>query len=329
MRMTMVRHCHSSAVRPSVAGLLGFAAAALLLCSPPARADVTWTSYEDRRLVRWRSNWTGGRANVRQQRRYLQRRDRDHFHGQKRCSSLSLGNTAGSGMIELNGGGLTVSNSAFVGLSGAGSFTQSAGSSTVSSTTGGLYVGYNTGASGDYSLVAGQLSGGNEYVAYSGTGNFSQSGGTNNLSHYLYLGYNATASGTYTLSDAGLSASTSSVCEYLGESGTGTFNQSGGTNDTSWMYIGDNAGSSGSYTLSGTGWLFATGEYIGNSGTGSFTQNGGWNNLSSAWFILGDGTAASGTYTLNAGRLYSAEIYVGYGGTGNFIQTGGTNTGRL
>ena len=122
-------------------------------------------------------------------------------------------------------------------------------------------------------------------MAYSGTGNFSQSGGTNNLSHYLYLGYNATASGTYTLSDAGLSASTSSVCEYLGESGTGTFNQSGGTNDTSWMYIGDNAGSSGSYTLSGTGWLFATGEYIGNSGTGSFTQNGGWNNLSSAWFI--------------------------------------------
>ena len=325
MRMTMVRHCHSSAVRPSVAGLLGFAAAALLLCSPPARADVTWkaTKTGDWLVA---SNWTGGVP--------TSGSNADIFNGgtatisrAESCSSLSLGNTAGSGMIELNGGGLTVSNSAFVGLSGAGSFTQSAGSSTVSSTTGGLYVGYNTGASGDYSLVAGQLSGGNEYVAYSGTGNFSQSGGTNNLSHYLYLGYNATASGTYTLSDAGLSASTSSVCEYLGESGTGTFNQSGGTNDTSWMYIGDNAGSSGSYTLSGTGWLFATGEYIGNSGTGSFTQNGGWNNLSSAWFILGGGTAASGTYTLNAGRLYSAEIYVGYGGTGNFIQTGGTNTG--
>ena len=115
MRMTMVHHCHSSAVRPSVAGLLGFAAAALLLCSPPARADVTWkaTKTGDWSVA---SNWTGGVP--------TSGSNADIFNGgtatisrAESCSSLSLGNTAGSGMIELNGGGLTVSNSAFVGLS--------------------------------------------------------------------------------------------------------------------------------------------------------------------------------------------------------------------
>ncbi len=165
-----------------------------------------------------------------------------------------------------------------------------------------------------------------EYVGYSGTGNFTQSGGTNTLASYLRLGYNTTASGTYTLTDTAQSTSLFSVEEDVGYSGTGTFNQSGGTNQTTWLDLGDNAGSSGSYTLSGTGWLFTTEEDIGTTGAGTFTQNGGFNSLID-YVILAASGSGNGTYNLNAGWLYSAEIYVGYYGPGNFIQTGGTNTG--
>ena len=44
----------------------------------------------------------------------------------------------------------------------------------------GLYLGYNAGASGTYTLSgSGLLSAWTQYVGYSGTGNFTQTGGTN------------------------------------------------------------------------------------------------------------------------------------------------------
>ena len=71
------------------------------------------------------------------------------------------------------------------------------------------------------------------------------------------------------------------VNEYVGDSGTGSFTQSGGTQSvSSQLLLGNNAGSSGSYNLGGSGLLsVASNELIGWSGTGSFMQSGGTNSM--------------------------------------------------
>ena len=56
---------------------------------------------------------------------------------------------------------------------------------------------------------------------------------------------------------------------YVGDNGSGTFTQTGGSNTPNGIYLGYNAGDSGTYVLSG-GRLTATyGETVGYSGTGT------------------------------------------------------------
>ena len=155
-----------------------------------------------------------------------------------------------------------------------------------------------------------------------GRGNFTQSGGTNSVSGSLYLGYNSGSSGAYALTSAGqLSAAT----EYVGNSGTGTFTQSAGTNAPGTLYLGANAAGNGSYNLSGTGAVSAPTQYVGNSGTVAFTQSGGTNAASSALYV-GYNAGASGNYTISGpASLSAASEYVGYSGTGAFTQSAGTN----
>src|SRR5208282_2140832 len=116
---------------------------------------------------------------------------------------------------------------------------------------------------------------------------FTQSGGTNNCIG-LYLGYSASASGAYNLSGSGVLTAAST--EYIGYSGTGTFTQSGGTNNLSGkvningnasiLFVGYNNGSSGVYNIIGPGLLSANTEYVGYQGTaGAFAQSGGTNNI--------------------------------------------------
>ena len=101
--------------------------------------------------------------------------------GTNSTSGLLLGiNSGGSGNYNLSGSGLLnvagVEASEYVGYSGTGSFTQSGGTNTL----GLLYLGYNAGACGSYSLGGtAWLKAGYEYVGGSGTGSFTQSAGTN------------------------------------------------------------------------------------------------------------------------------------------------------
>ncbi len=149
----------------------------------------------------------------------------------------------------MTGGGLTVSNSAFVGYSGTGYFSQSGGTNTA---TNNLYLGYNSGDSGVYNLSgAGQIAfsyGSTQFVGYSGTGTFTQSGGTN-TTFFLDLAYEPGSSGTYNL-QSGLLVSQAAQA-YVGWGGTGTFNQSGGTYNAWFLQIGYMG--TGTYSLSGTG----------------------------------------------------------------------------
>ncbi len=126
------------------------------------------------------------------------------------------------------------------------------------------------------------------------------------------------------MTGGGLSATT---YEYVGNSGVGTFIQSGGTNSIGgYLFTGYNSSSSGTYSLS-SGYLSVPNngyEYLGYSGTGNFTQSGGTNNC--GYLIMGNNTGGSGSYSLSGGYLLVPNYEnVGYSGTGTFTQSGGTN----
>ena len=171
----------------------------LVACAATARANVAWTLTT---TGDWSapSDWSGGAVPTSSD-------NADIFNGGTAtitqtgavCYNLSLGNTAGSGSVQMTGGSLTVSTwySEFVGDSGKGSFSQSGGTNTVD---GELVLGSGPGSSGTYSLSGtGLLSAWYEYVGYSGTGTFTQSGGTNAIANAefqgLFLGYSAGSSG--------------------------------------------------------------------------------------------------------------------------------------
>lgn len=255
--------------------------------------------------------------------------------GTNNCSgAINVGFSPGSSGTYNQSGGQLFASSEYVGdNAAAGTFTQSAGTNNCGGT---LYVGYNSGSSGTYI----------------------QSGGVNSLNNAsgtLYLGYNGYSSGSYNLSAGSLSAG----YEYVGNSGAGTFTQSGGTNTCRYplyvgynsgssgtynqsggvntitnnapLYLGDFGSSSGSYNLSGSGSLSAVSEYLGYTGSGTFTQSGGTNNIGNGsnppgYLYLGYNSGAGGTYNLSGSGLLSASYEnVGQSGTGTFTQSGGTN----
>ena len=152
------------------------------------------------------------------------------------------------------------------------------------------------------------------------------------MGNALCLGCNPSGSGTYNLTGGSLSLSPGGQGLCVGNSGTGTFMQSGGTNtlDTG-LYLGLSRGGSGTYNLTGGSLSLPGGGQslcVGYSGAGTFTQSGGTNTASGGLF-LGYYSGSSGTYTLSAGSssLPGAQgLYVGYSGGGTFTQTGGSNT---
>jgi hypothetical protein len=183
-------------------------------------------------------------------------------------------------------------------------------------------------------LIATAISvgGNNGSVFTNGRGAVNQSNGTVTTvaGSDLILAWGAGSTGNYTLSGGNLVANQS---EYVGHSGTGTFNHSAGTNTINTsasgnLSLGHNASASGTYNLSGTGALVSNvNEYIGVSGTGVFIQTGGTHTINGTKFLdLGLNPAATGTYNLSAGSLTAPDVYVGDQGVGNFNQTGGTNT---
>ncbi len=164
--------------------------------------------------------------------------------------------------------------------------------------------------------------------------------------------------GTYNLSGTG--ALSTAADQYIGYTGTGTFNQTGGTNtiaDGKNLDIGSGAGSVGVYNLSG-GSLTVSGRVaMGLAGgasvpaRGTFNQTGGTIGANSLQLGGDVGSAGvynqtggvltvgqiqvaslgSGTYTLSdAGALSAQRLTIGGPGFsdrfGSFDQTGGTNS---
>ena len=238
--------------------------------------------------------------------------------------TLSLGSSAGSGTVQITAGSLATTGNEYVGDSGLGSFTQSGGTNSVSS-SGVLFLGNTVSSSGAYTLSGnGLLSVQSEAIGYNGTGSFTQSGGVHTVANGPYLGYNAGSSGSYSMSGGSLFATGGIEC--VGYSGSGSFTQSGGTHTAAnYLSIGTNPGDSGSYNLSASGLLSTADECDGFFGTGNFTQTGG-TNMAANELDLGCGTAGNGTYWLSAGLVSSPGERIGWSGTGTFTQSGGTHT---
>jgi fibronectin-binding autotransporter adhesin len=263
-----------------------------------------------------------------------------------------------TGTYELIAGELNTINT-IVSQKGIGRFIQSGGSHNISGslTLGEQYttIGYDGnvafgGASqGTYDLSGGQLTvANNEWIGKQGTGSFTQSGSsTHTVGGDLVLGNDydsesgARGNGTYDLQSGNLTVgsfsqegvSLQSYGITVGNSGNGTFTQTGGTVKISAdLNLGQMGGTNGTYNfntgISGqpNSGSLAVGrhEHVGFSGTAIFTQGGGIHTVGGD-LVLGNESTGNGTFNLNGGNVDVAGIaYVGMGGTGQFSQTGGT-----
>jgi hypothetical protein len=328
---------------PQIRGILCAAALGVMTSATPRLVLASTDSWNSTVGGNWSQglNWTGGVPTAGQ----------DVWITNAFAGSQTITFDSGAGLtynsltLDATGGGTNVflmaannlniaGSSETVGLLGLAFFNQTGGTNTITNQN--LYLGYNSGATGNYTLGSGaSLLAGNsfEYVGYSGVGNFNQTGGTNTVTSFaLEVGYNSGSTGTYTLG-AGASLLANSSFEIVGQHGLGTFNQTGGTNTITNgnLYLGTNSGSTGTYTLGSGASLLASNsfELVGQFGLGNFSQTGGTNTITGAELSIGNSAGSTGTYTLGSGASLLASNsteYVGYSGLGNFNQTGGNNT---
>ncbi|MFO0788977.1 MAG: hypothetical protein U0805_05930 [Pirellulales bacterium] len=183
------------------------------------------------------------------------------------------------------------------------------------------------------------IGGHNGVTPTNGRGTVTQSAGTHTISSGvdLVVGYGAGSSGVYNLSGTGSLIAPQSI--FLGNSGTGTINQSAGTVTVNAGSIGSFnmatfAGSNGLYNLSGTGQFTSNkSEYIGDQGTGTFTQTGGANTIQGAGnhLYLGNAAGGVGNYSISGGTLTANnDVNVGVAGTAtlNISGTGSVYIGN-
>ena len=235
-------------------------------------------------------------------------------------------------------GGTLTSSYGYIGYAGTGVFAQSGGlhNEAAGPFDGAIFVGYKPGSNGTYNLSgSGVLNTMSEYVGYSGFGTMNQSSGSNSNGFFgalyvgynagshgvynlsgagtctiawptpLYLGYGAASSGGFNLSQSGLFTANS---EFVGNSGSGAFTQTGGTNNAGGLTIAANLGSSGRYDLRGG--VLATSSIAAGSGTAVLNFAGGSLfsatplALSSSGMLLLTGTCTySGTTAINHGEV--------------------------
>jgi hypothetical protein len=250
--------------------------------------------------------------------------------------TLTLGEHVGYfspsvGTYELQGGSLTAKN-LIVGSHGSGTFKHTVGTNTSTY----LYLGEQKLSNGTYELSgAGSVQSFSQYVGYSGTGVFKQTGGVNEVRPNklgmfgnLILGSEASGSGIYELSGTGrLSAKTA----VIGQKGSGTFTQMGGTFAvTDQLLLAAEAGSSGNYNLR-EGNLTAGSIQV--NSDGSFNQSAGTatSNLENRGSFTGSGGNLVGRITnfgiFNVGGSYTASAMSNHAdftiGAGNALYLNG------
>lgn len=134
--------------------------------------------------------------------------------------------------------------------------------------------------------------------------------------------------GSYTLHSGMLDVTGGGLL--VGDSGTGTLVQNGGTVSASVTSVGAGSGSLGRYDLNGGTLNTISSADVGSNGTGVFNQTGGVHNVLNESLHLGVGPTGNGTYNLSGtGVLNVAKntvVGMRYEARGTFDQTGGTHT---
>jgi len=135
---------------------------------------------------------------------------------------------------------------------------------------------------------------------------------------------NATVDNNLTVS-APVGVSGTDLNLFVGNSGTGTLNITGGTVTTNqYIYLGNNAGSNG--TLNVSSGTFTSGSYstiaVGQSGTGTLNITGGTMFTGGAY--IGSNAGSNGTVTISGGTwTIPGSMQVGNSGTGTLNLNGG------
>ena len=167
-------------------------------------------------------------------------------------------------------------------------------------------------------------------------GNFNISGGTFN-GGTTYVGRNATSNGTITQTGGTINVGNNNEV-FIGENGTGTWNQSAGVvNTTGWTVVGRYNGANGALNI--TGGTFNQNQadrrvIIGEDGTGTLTvATGGALNVNGDMLVVGNGGNGNGTVNLDGGgTITTKRVLEGSGGISAFNFDGGllkAGTGAL
>lgn len=236
-------------------------------------------------------------------------------------------NGGSSGTYNLSAGSLAANNM-LVGYQGSGIVNQSGGTNTLS----GALVMINSAS--NYNLQGGTLNVGS--IVGSGTlnldgGALTVGGGNGTIDvGTLVLGKGAGSNVNYTLSTTGFYNGGSKVASALtasnltlGDSGTGTFTQSGGTFTVAGtLSLGSNSGGNGTYNLDGG--TLNVGSIVHGSGGGSFNWTAGALNVTGT-FNIGSSNPLGQTFVLDASKDFSAaNMSINAGAT--FIHASGTHT---
>ena len=222
---------------------------------------------------------------------------------------IYVGDGVGSGTLNITGGGLVKNANGQIGYNnGTGVVTVDGASSTASSA-------WNN--SGDL------------YVGNSGNGTLNVTGGGAVSNANGYIGYSSGSTGVVTVDGASSTAWANSGGLWVGGSGRGTLNITGGgvVSSTYSASIGYNAGSTGVVTVDGTGstWNNSANVNVGYDGRGTLNITGG-GAVNNATGCIGGAASSTGTGTVDGtGSTWnnSGDVYVGYNGRGTLNITGG------
>lgn len=184
--------------------------------------------------------------------------------------------------------------------------------------------GLDIGATGTNALIVGAT----------GTGTLSVTGGTvrNGLG---FLGFGAGSFGAATVTGGTWASAAGAAGRilYLGYSGTGVLDVSGGLVTNANGYLGFASGAVGTATVSGGSWtnrgtLYVGGAVGGSGGTGTLTIAGG--NVSSVTAYVGSNATAAGSVIVTGGTwTTSANVNVGTSGTGTLAISGSGGSGGV
>src|SRR6202789_847563 len=222
----------------------------------------------------------------------------------------------GIGSYKLEGGTLSC-NAEYIGQNAVGTFTQTAGSNTVSDR---IVLGIN--------VTSGAL----------GTGTYTLGGGSLSFQE-MFIGSDPGCHGTFNFNTAAGDAATVTIGGaggypglIVGGQGIGTLNQGAG-NISSTISVGFRSGGTGTYNFN-SGAITSTAEKIGDSGTGTFNQIAGTNEETANDLIVGNAGGSNGTYNLHAGSVTvdqgDLDIGAQANSTGDFeFNTGGGDSGTL